>query len=258
MTPTLITDPMAAPLVAPNYCALMQVRKQVLANSQDLPNYLLLPEIEQVLYFAPHTHAAIVFEVLWHTGARINEVLALTYKDFELLQGHAEMCITLRTLKQRTGNQNRPTRGRPTKEAKRKIVTTCPGLRKRIIDYRRTFCTNQDKPLFMNPKTKKAWSAQAVRNWLNETSLILARSGIELPITITPHVFRHSFAIHLLLHRVDIMTIQRLLGHKSLKSTEVYLQIWQSERYYQLRNIPFRMPMEHQPSTPPHQTLSSY
>lgn len=233
------------PLVAPNFTALMQVRVELLSNCDSLPDYLLLPEIERVLLAAPNQHAAVMFNLLWQTGARINELLALKSSDIQWLQGHV-MSITLRTLKQRTGNGNRPKRGRPAEGAKRAVTVACPILHRELIQYQRTFKRSKDKPLFVNPQTNKPWSAQMVRNWCKQASDTLASQGQPLPIVLSPHVFRHSHAINLVLHHVDINTIKHSLGHRSLRSTEIYLNIWQSEQYYKKRHVPFRMPIEAQ------------
>ena len=78
---------------------------------------------------------------------------------------------------------------------------------------------SKENRLFLNYKGEKLSTRQIQRI----IKKYLALSGIEKEIT--PHVFRHSFASHLLARGCGIREIQELLGHKSLATTEKYLHV---------------------------------
>jgi integrase/recombinase XerC len=77
-------------------------------------------------------------------------------------------------------------------------------------------------PLFMG-KQGRVLSASVAQKMVRQL-----RQLLQLPDFTTPHAFRHSFASHLLLDGADLRTIQELMGHSSLRTTQGYTQVTQA------------------------------
>ena len=137
-----------------------------------------------------------LFLMLYGCGLRIGEALALTCGDVP--KGD-----TLRV----TG-----------KGRKERIVPMLPVVRDAINAYRRNcpFAPEPAAPLFVG-KRGKALNPGVVQRQLRRL-----RAMLGLAETATPHALRHSFATHLLAKGGDLRTIQELLGHASLSTTQRY------------------------------------
>ena len=78
------------------------------------------------------------------------------------------------------------------------------------------FEISNNKFFFIN-RLGNRLSEQSVRNMITNYAI-----GAEVPLHITPHMFRHSFATLLLEEDVDIRYIQQMLGHSSITTTQIY------------------------------------
>ncbi|WP_325177786.1 tyrosine-type recombinase/integrase [Pantoea sp. 1B4] len=132
--------------------------------------------------------------------------------------------MRLRTLKQRAPRS----RGRPTREAQ--AVTPF-----RAIPLTDTAYVSRMRELFatfrmMTRRATPVWdvaSQETPRNWIRGAIARAGAQGIRFSVNpVTPHTFRHSFAVHLLMNGIHIKQVQALLGHQRLENTEIYTRIF--------------------------------
>lgn len=108
-----------------DYPAALALRQMALVQDE-LPKYLLAPEVSALLYYVPDLHRKMLLATLWNTGARINEALALTRSDFSLAPPYP--FVQLATLKPRAEKAAR-TAGRLTAWFRSPITSTSASCR---------------------------------------------------------------------------------------------------------------------------------
>ncbi|MFP8423610.1 tyrosine-type recombinase/integrase [Klebsiella michiganensis] len=70
---------------------------------------------------------------------------------------------------------------------------------------------------------------------------VLSLTGDFVPVPVTPHTFRHSYAMHMLYAGIPLKVLQSLMGHKSVSSTEVYTKVFALDVAARHR-VQFQMP----------------
>jgi site-specific recombinase XerD len=140
---------------------------------------------------------AAIFELLYSSGLRLSELVRLEVKDLDPISE------TVRILGKGSKERICPV-GRPALEA--------------ISHYRQRAGVHAG-PLFIS-KLRRRLSARSV--WLSMKKY-LREAG--LPADLSPHKLRHSFATHLLDSGADLRSVQSLLGHASLSTTQIYTHV---------------------------------
>jgi integrase/recombinase XerC len=107
------------------------------------------------------------------------------------------------------------------KGGKQRVVPILPILRDAVADYvsKCPWPISRDALLFRGAK------GGPLSQGMVQKAMARARIVLGLPATATPHALRHSFATHLLGAGADLRSLQELLGHASLGSTQIYTQV---------------------------------
>lgn len=107
------------------------------------------------------------------------------------------------------------------KRSKTRVVPVVPAVREAIEDYVRQcpYPLRGEVSLFVGAR------GGPLNPDLVRRAVAAARRRLGLPDTLTPHALRHSFATHLLARGADLRSLQELLGHASLSSTQIYTAV---------------------------------
>ncbi len=214
--------------VAIDYPAALALRQMALVQDE-LPKYLLAPEVSALLHYVPDLHRKMLLATLWNTGARINEALALTRGDFSLVPPYP--FVQLATLKQRTEKAARTAGRAPAGSQVHRLV---PLSDHHYVSQLQMMVATLKIPLERrNKRTGRMEKARiweitdrTVRTWLSEAVEAAAADGVTFSVPVTPHTFRHSYAMHMLYAGIPLKVLQSLMGHKSISSTEVYTKVF--------------------------------
>lgn len=173
-----------------------------------LPRPIEAADASEMIFMAEHTEAWVaardtaVLLLLYGCGMRISEALGLDRRQAPLPE-------VLRMIG---------------KGGKERVLPVLPVARAAIETYLKAcpYDLPENGPLFIGMRGKRL-GARAVQKLMEGL-----RRQLGLPSTATPHALRHSFATHLLEAGGDLRTIQELLGHASLSTTQVYTSLDQT------------------------------
>ncbi|MCD1295831.1 integrase [Methanocella sp. CWC-04] len=151
------------------------------------PVYLTISELNDLISTAIETRDRIIIKMLYATGVRVSELVNIKKKDIDFER------YTIKVFG---------------KGAKERIVLIPESLVGDLQEY----CTKmegEEKLFDLTPRTIQ-----------RDIKSLAARAGINKKIT--PHKLRHSFATHMLQNGGNVVAIQKLLGHTSLNTTQIY------------------------------------
>lgn len=202
-----------------SFYAFLQMREEVPKNvlhevllpkrEKNLPKFLTTAQVESLVEAplkaeknkqAPVWMAArdtAIIELFYSTGMRLSELVGLDVADVDPIGESARV----------TG-----------KGARERICPVGGPALEAISRYRHAARVNEG-PLFIN-KSRRRLSTRSVNFLLK---LRLSQAG--LPADLSPHKLRHTFATHLLDNGADLRSVQTLLGHASLSTTQIYTHV---------------------------------
>ena len=179
-------------------------------QEKKLPRFLEYEEIKKLLETPPldtwlGARDRAILETLYSTGIRVSELVGLNMDDIDFLGEVVHI------------------RGKGKKERIAPISSSALQTIQHYMEFRNKRAqsnTNFDsKVLFVN-KHGQRLSTRSVRRKMDK---YLRMAGLDP--NISPHTLRHSFATHMLNNGADLRSVQELLGHQSLSTTQVYTHL---------------------------------
>lgn len=166
---------------------------------EELDTILNIPDKESVIGIRD----SLILELFYSTGIRVSELSSLKIKNINF--------------------------------SEKKILILGKGNKERMVLYGNTcdkllnLYLNKSRPILLNGEINEYLFINKKKKRLDENTIrliiknILKKSGLN--IKLSPHVLRHTFATDLLNNGADLRSVQELLGHENLKTTEIYTHI---------------------------------
>ena len=180
-----------------------------------LPKYLNFEEVEKLLnafntnnYI--HIRNSLILELLYSTGIRVSEVCNIKLNDI------SEIDKSIKIL------------GKGNKERIVYFGSKCSDLLTKYLKESYNVLNINNLDYLLLSKSGKKINDRTIRKIIDDASMI---AGIN--IKISPHVLRHTYATHMLNEGADLRSVQELLGHENLSTTQIYTHLTNEK----IRNI---------------------
>jgi integrase/recombinase XerC len=170
--------------------------------NQTLPKTIDFDDLKRMMTLTSSQYkelrAVMMIELMYSCGLRVSELVGINLSDFDTTEGFVKVM------------------GKGGKARFCPIGQTTIDVLKSYIK-RRPICTSD--ALFLNQKNTRI-STRTVQNIVKKRAL-----QVGISIHVHPHMLRHAAATHFLQSSHDLRTVQEFLGHKSIKSTQVYTHL---------------------------------
>ena len=145
----------------------------------------------------------VILEVLYGSGVRVSELVNIKLKDIDF--SNKTILIYGKGSKERM-----VAFGEPALDAMKLFIS----------DGRREYLEDNDSEYLLVGKNATHLTTRRIEQIIDD---LIKKTSLKM--NITPHMFRHTFATHLLDNGSDLLAVQELLGHESLSSTEIYTHV---------------------------------
>jgi len=176
-----------------------KINLQTIKRNKTLPNILTINEVRKMLTLTENIKHKLIIKLLYGCGFRVSEIINLKKQDVNFEEDLIKVNLG--------------------KGKKERFVKIPCSIKEDLENYSEL---NNSKILFPSNRGGKLT--------IKSIQKIVSNAGKKAKIKkrVYPHLLRHSFATHLLEQGTDLRIIQKLLGHSSIKTTQIYTQISQA------------------------------
>lgn len=191
-------------------------------QEKPLPKFLTENEIKRLIAVAEEgktfggRRLSAMLKLMYVSGLRVSELVGLSLNSINFAEKHVVVF------------------GKGSKE---RIVPVAAAALREIDNYKKfrlLYLNGQTSP-WLFPSLRAAVGHITRDSFFKNLKSLAVKAGIS-PSKISPHVLRHSFATHLLDHKVDLRSVQKMLGHEDISTTEIYTHIVSEKLREEVRN----------------------
>jgi integrase/recombinase XerD len=198
-------------------------------QEKPLPSFLRADQVQKLIETAQNHNTpslrriGVMIGLMFATGLRVSELVSLP----ETAVNHDKKQLIVHG-----------------KGSKDRIVPVSDSALRLLNDYntyRHLFTTPQKITHWLFP-SKRGQTGHITRtSFFKELKLLAAEAGLN-PDVISPHTLRHAFATNLLDHQADLRSVQKMLGHESIATTQIYTHVTSTNLLEQVRQ---KHPLSH-------------
>lgn len=179
-------------------------------SGRKIPKYLSVEEVDLLLENAvgeevENCRMVALLQLLYATGMRVSELVSLPYP---VMRDEDNFIIV---------------RGKGDKERLVPVNDTAKNALAGYLEHRSSFLAKEQHSNWLFPSRSK--DGYLTRQRFGQMLKALARDANIEPSRVSPHVLRHAFASHLLANGADLRSLQKMLGHSDISTTQIYTHI---------------------------------